>query len=140
MLSQCISALALVLPSWKFYSLPHQFTTNGLVGVINITATRASRGNNSNAAFIRTLSEFRPCAKAMNSCFFFLFCWSSALFIPRLIHKAALSYASVICHHFPPSLYFVLGYVLKVLLKEMVCRFQKSDLKPALSAQTAVKS
>lgn len=71
MLSQCISALALVLPSWKFYSLPHQFTTNGLVGVINITATRASRGNNSNAAFIRTLSEFRPCAKAMNSCFFF---------------------------------------------------------------------
>lgn len=104
----------------KFYSFSHQFTTNVPLGVINITATRASRGNNSNTAFIRTLSEFRPCAKAMNSCFF-LFCLSSALFIPQLIHKAALGYAGVICHSvvfaFSP-LCFMLGYVLKVALKE----------------------
>lgn len=98
MSSQCVSTLASVPLSWKFYSFSHQFTTNESPGVINITATRASRGNNSNAAFIPTPSEFRPCAKAMNSCFFFLFCWSSALFIPQLIHKAALRYASVICH------------------------------------------
>lgn len=52
-------------------------------------------------------------------------------FIPQLIHKAELCYAVVIFHTHTPHLSpacFVLRYVLKALLKEMVSRSQEASL------------